>query len=168
MAAAVGGAYIKHDVTVEADWVAAVAFARESFGGLDILVNNAGIFWMKPIGETTLEDFRRMQQVNVEGVFLGLKHAIPAIAERGAAVGRRRLDRQSVVGGRSGRSGRRAGLQRLQGRGAADDQGCGAGMRARRAEGPRQLGASGDHRHADDEYAAAAAMPNGPAKAPTA
>ena len=31
---------------------------------------------------TTLEDFRRMQQINVEGVFLGLKHAIPAIAAR--------------------------------------------------------------------------------------
>ena len=81
-AGAVGGAYVKHDVTVEADWIAAVAFARETFGGLDILVNNAGIFWMKPIVDTALEDFRRMQQVNVEGVFLGLKHAIPAIAER--------------------------------------------------------------------------------------
>jgi NAD(P)-dependent dehydrogenase (short-subunit alcohol dehydrogenase family) len=81
-AEAVGGAYVKHDVTVEADWIAAVAFARETFGGLDILVNNAGIFWMKPTVETALEDFRRMQQVNVEGVFLGLKHAIPAIAER--------------------------------------------------------------------------------------
>lgn len=81
-AEAVGGAYIKHDVTVEADWIAAVAFAKATFGGLDILVNNAGIFWMKGIVETALEDFRRMQQVNVEGVFLGLKHAIPAIAER--------------------------------------------------------------------------------------
>ncbi|MDP1632767.1 MAG: glucose 1-dehydrogenase [Caulobacter sp.] len=81
-AEAVGGAFVKHDVTIEADWIAAVAFARERFGGLDILVNNAGIFWMKPIVDTALEDFRRMQQVNVEGVFLGLKHAIPAIAER--------------------------------------------------------------------------------------
>ena len=79
---AIGGAWVKHDVTVEADWIAAVAFARETFGGLDILVNNAGVFWIKPIVETALEDFRRMQQVNVEGVFLGLKHAIPAIAER--------------------------------------------------------------------------------------
>ncbi len=79
---AIGGAWVKHDVTVEADWIAAVAFARETFGGLDILVNNAGIFWMKPTVETPLEDFRRMQQVNVEGVFLGMKHSIPAIAER--------------------------------------------------------------------------------------
>jgi NAD(P)-dependent dehydrogenase (short-subunit alcohol dehydrogenase family) len=69
-------------VTSEDDWIAAVAFARERFGGLDVLVNNAGVFWMKPMGVETLESFRRMQQVNVEGVFLGLKHAIPAIAER--------------------------------------------------------------------------------------
>jgi NAD(P)-dependent dehydrogenase (short-subunit alcohol dehydrogenase family) len=82
VADSIGGAWVRHDVTVEADWIAAVAFARETFGGLDILVNNAGIFWMKPIVDTALEDFRRMQQVNVEGVFLGLKHAIPAIAER--------------------------------------------------------------------------------------
>lgn len=83
VAAEIGGAYIKHDVTSEDDWIAAIAFAKSTFGGLDILVNNAGIFWMKPIALETLESFRKMQAVNVEGVFLGLKHAIPAIAERG-------------------------------------------------------------------------------------
>lgn len=83
-AAALGGAYVKHDVVSEEDWAGAVAFAKSTFGGLDILVNNAGIFWLKPIAGTSLEDFRRMQQINVEGVFLGLKHAIPAIALRGA------------------------------------------------------------------------------------
>ena len=81
-AAKIGGAWFKHDVTNEGDWAAAVGEAKKRFGGLDILVNNAGVFWMKPITETSLEDFRRMQQINVEGVFLGLKHAIPAIAER--------------------------------------------------------------------------------------
>lgn len=81
-ASAIGGAYVRHDVTSEADWVAAVAFAKQTFGGLDILVNNAGIFWLRPLAATTLEAFRHMQQINVEGVFLGLKHAIPAIAER--------------------------------------------------------------------------------------
>ena len=79
---AIGGAYIKHDVTSEQDWVAAIDFTKKTFGGLDILVNNAGIFWVRPISMTTLEAFRQMQQVNVEGVFLGLKHGIPAIAER--------------------------------------------------------------------------------------
>lgn len=82
IAAAIGGAYVKHNVTREEEWAAAVAFAKETFGGLDILVNNAGVFWLKPIVMESLEDFRRMQQINVEGVFLGLKHALPAIAER--------------------------------------------------------------------------------------
>jgi NAD(P)-dependent dehydrogenase (short-subunit alcohol dehydrogenase family) len=81
-AASIGGAYVKHDVRSEDEWKNAVTFAQKKFGGLDILVNNAGIFWLKPLAKETLEDFRRMQQINVEGVFLGLKHAIPAIAER--------------------------------------------------------------------------------------
>jgi NAD(P)-dependent dehydrogenase (short-subunit alcohol dehydrogenase family) len=81
-ARAIDGAYVRHDVTSEEEWIAAVAFAKQRFGGLDILVNNAGVFWVKPLAMETLEDFRRMQQINVEGVFLGLKHAIPAIAER--------------------------------------------------------------------------------------
>ncbi len=81
-AAAIGGAYVKHDVTSEEEWVAAIAFAKETFGGLDILVNNAGVFWIKPMAAETLETFRKMQAINVDGVFLGLKHAIPVIAER--------------------------------------------------------------------------------------
>jgi NAD(P)-dependent dehydrogenase (short-subunit alcohol dehydrogenase family) len=82
VAESIGGAFVKHDVTQEDEWIAAVAFAKKTFGGLDILVNNAGIFFTMPIVSTSLEDFRRMQQINVEGVFLGMKHAIPAIAER--------------------------------------------------------------------------------------
>ena len=76
---AVDGAFVKHDVTSEDEWIAAIAFAKATFGGLDILVNNAGVFWVKPLVMETLEDFRRMQQINVEGVFLGLKHALPGI-----------------------------------------------------------------------------------------
>lgn len=81
-AASVGGAYVKHDVTSEADWENAISFAKKTFGGLDILINNAGVFWVRPISMTSLEDFKQMQAVNVDGVFLGLKYGIPAIAER--------------------------------------------------------------------------------------
>ena len=81
-AASIGGAYVRHDVTSEADWANAVDFTTKTFGGLDILVNNAGVFWVRPIAMTSLEAFRQMQQVNVEGVFLGLKYGIPAIAKR--------------------------------------------------------------------------------------
>ena len=80
-AAEFGGHALRQDVTSEDDWIAAMAFAR-SVGGLDILVNNAGLFLMKPVTETTLEDWRRLNSVNVEGVFLGCKHAIPLLAER--------------------------------------------------------------------------------------
>lgn len=82
VAAEIGGAFMKHDVTVEAEWADAVGFAKSRFGGLDILVNNAGVFWVAPLLQTDLERFRRMQAVNVDGVFLGMKHAVPAIAER--------------------------------------------------------------------------------------
>ena len=81
LAAELGGHALRQDVTSEDDWIAAMASAR-SLGGLDILVNNAGLFLMKPVTETTLEDWRRLNSVNVEGVFLGCKHAIPLLAER--------------------------------------------------------------------------------------
>ena len=68
--------FFKHDVTVEAQWEAAVAAAQKHFGKLDILVNNAGIETAALITQCELEDFRRVMDVNVTGVFLGHKHAI--------------------------------------------------------------------------------------------
>lgn len=76
--------FLAHDVTREEAWAHVVARCEEHFGGLDILVNNAGIFLWRSIAETSLADFRRVQAVNTEGVFLGLKAAIPAIAKRAA------------------------------------------------------------------------------------
>jgi NAD(P)-dependent dehydrogenase (short-subunit alcohol dehydrogenase family) len=74
--------YHHHDVRDEAAWKGAVGEAERRFGGLDILLNNAGIFALKPMSETTIEEFRHMQAINIEGVFLGMKCAIPAIAKR--------------------------------------------------------------------------------------
>ena len=74
--------YHHHDVRDEGAWKAAVAEAERRFGGLDILLNSAGIFALKPMSETSIEEFRQMQAINVEGVFLGMKTAIPAIAKR--------------------------------------------------------------------------------------
>ncbi len=82
LADAIGGIAIAQDVTSEDQWIETMAQVREKAGGLDILVNNAGVFLMKPITETTLEEWRFVQAVNVEGVFLGHKHAIPLLAER--------------------------------------------------------------------------------------
>ncbi|MFM9936342.1 MAG: SDR family NAD(P)-dependent oxidoreductase, partial [Novosphingobium sp.] len=73
LAKQIGGLARAHDVTDEQSWIDTMAFAREVAGGLDILVNNAGLFMAKPLTETTLEDWRRLHSVNVEGVFLGCK-----------------------------------------------------------------------------------------------
>jgi NAD(P)-dependent dehydrogenase (short-subunit alcohol dehydrogenase family) len=81
-AAACGALYVYLDVTREADWTAAVAAAVERFGGLDILVNNAGLFLGKGIEEASLEEWHRLAAVNLTGVFLGTKYALPALRER--------------------------------------------------------------------------------------
>jgi NAD(P)-dependent dehydrogenase (short-subunit alcohol dehydrogenase family) len=81
-AAAIGGIYSHLDVSREEDWTAAIAAAVGQFGGLDILVNNAGVFLGKGIEEATLEEWHRLAAVNLTGVFLGTKHALPALRER--------------------------------------------------------------------------------------
>jgi NAD(P)-dependent dehydrogenase (short-subunit alcohol dehydrogenase family) len=86
LARELGGHARRHDVTSEADWIETVAFAKAEAGGIDILVNNAGVLTqrMEPITEIGLEEWRRVHAVNVEGVFLGCKHTVPALAERAA------------------------------------------------------------------------------------
>jgi NAD(P)-dependent dehydrogenase (short-subunit alcohol dehydrogenase family) len=76
--------YLHHDVTSEDAWVAIVADIEKTEGRLDILVNNAGIAVPSPsITLMKLEDWRRQQAVNVEGVFLGLKHSLPLMRKAG-------------------------------------------------------------------------------------
>jgi NAD(P)-dependent dehydrogenase (short-subunit alcohol dehydrogenase family) len=76
--------YLHHDVTREDEWVAIVADIEKTEGRLDILVNNAGIAVPSPsITLMKLEDWRRQQAVNVEGVFLGLKHSLPLMRKAG-------------------------------------------------------------------------------------
>jgi 3(or 17)beta-hydroxysteroid dehydrogenase len=53
------------------------------FGKLDIMVNNAGVQLIKEIAETTLEEWRGLMSVNLDGVFLGTKYAIRAMRESG-------------------------------------------------------------------------------------
>ena len=79
---AAGGkaAFQLHDVTDERQWEAAVQAAAAQFGGLDIVVNNAGIETAALLANCTVEDFRRVMDVNVLGVFLGVKHAIRTMA----------------------------------------------------------------------------------------
>src|SRR5215470_747346 len=81
--------YVHLDVTHEADWVEAVGTAVNRYGTLDILVNNAGMSGASARGEPVhLEDateaaWDRVLAVNAKGVFLGTKHAIPAMRQAG-------------------------------------------------------------------------------------
>ena len=72
-----------HDVADESNWQTIIAEVQEEFGGLDILVNNAGIAIPSLITEMSLESWRRQRSINLDGVFLGVKHAIPVMAESG-------------------------------------------------------------------------------------
>lgn len=72
---------IHHDVTSEESWQSALTATVEAFGGLHVLVNNAGIAAMGNIEETSLEDWRRLHEIDLDGVFLGCKLALPAMME---------------------------------------------------------------------------------------
>ncbi len=76
-------AFLRHDVVSEGDWEAACTKAVEEFGGLDILVNNAGMGDIKPIEETTLEDWANTIAIDQTGVFLGMRVAAPYLKESG-------------------------------------------------------------------------------------
>ena len=75
--------FIKHNVTSEEDWKKVVDTAVSQFGGLDVLVNNAGMMTMGSVVDCSLDDYRRVNAVNSEGVFLGCKYAIPAMEATG-------------------------------------------------------------------------------------
>jgi 3(or 17)beta-hydroxysteroid dehydrogenase len=101
-AAAIGGAalYTRLDVTSEADWAAAIAAVTSRFGRLDILVNNAGIFLGKSLEEASLDEWQRLCAVNLTGVFLGTKLALPALRDSGqrSAQGSAVVNLSSVAG----------------------------------------------------------------------
>lgn len=71
------------DVAVEGEWEAGVAAVLAAEGRLDIFVACAGIAHAKPVTEMSLEEWRRVHAVNLDGVFLGTKHVIPAMRSAG-------------------------------------------------------------------------------------
>lgn len=76
-------AWLKHDVRDEAGWPGVIAEAEKRFGRLDIMIANAGIGIMSPIETMTLADWQRQQAINLDGVFLSVKHSIPAMRRAG-------------------------------------------------------------------------------------
>jgi NAD(P)-dependent dehydrogenase (short-subunit alcohol dehydrogenase family) len=75
--------FVPLDVTREAAWQQAVAATLSAFGRLDILVNNAGISGTFDPDTLSTAAWDRLMDVNAKGVFLGMKHAIPAIQQAG-------------------------------------------------------------------------------------
>jgi hypothetical protein len=134
------------DVTRADDVRRFLAEATSRFGGVDLLVNNAGIEGVvKPFEEYPEDVFDRVLAVNVRGVFLA------EVRSRGAARARRRRDRQPVVGRGRHRQRDDARLHREQARG---DWSHALGRDV--VSGvwhPRQRGAAGADRDADDALA---------------
>lgn len=75
--------FLPQDVTDEARWPTVVSETEKTFGRLDIVVANAGIAIMAPILEMTLKDWQKQQAINLDGVFLTVKHTIPTMRRHG-------------------------------------------------------------------------------------
>jgi NAD(P)-dependent dehydrogenase (short-subunit alcohol dehydrogenase family) len=81
----VGGVAFAADVSKASDAEGMVKFAEETYGRLDIIFNNAGVFFDDDgsVTETSEETWDRVININLKGVFLGCKYAIPALLRAG-------------------------------------------------------------------------------------
>lgn len=71
------------DVTSEQAWAEVVAAVEADLGPIDVLVNNAGVLMFKSLMQTSLEDYRRVLDVNLVGEFLGIKAVAAGMIRRG-------------------------------------------------------------------------------------
>ena len=71
------------DVTCEQEWISVTDAIVAEFGRIDILVNNAGVALLKDIEATTFDEWRSIMAVNLDGTFLGCKHAVRVMKDRG-------------------------------------------------------------------------------------
>jgi NAD(P)-dependent dehydrogenase (short-subunit alcohol dehydrogenase family) len=77
LAKEIDGLYVHLDVTSEASWAEAMAATVKKYGKLDVLVNNAGVFVGKGVEEASLDEWHRLVAVNLTGVVLGTRAALP-------------------------------------------------------------------------------------------
>jgi len=80
-AAEVGGTFIQHDVSSEEGWEKVVNETLAAHGRIDVLINNAGIFHRAKMVDHSLDDFRRIMDINTIGVFLGMRTVAPSMME---------------------------------------------------------------------------------------
>jgi 3(or 17)beta-hydroxysteroid dehydrogenase len=76
--------FIEHDVADESQWDRVMKVVVERDKKLDVLVNNAGVALAKDVEHTTLAEWRWLMSINLDGVFLGTKHAIAAMRANGS------------------------------------------------------------------------------------
>ena len=72
-----------HDVTDEDRWIAVMAEIQAAYGNVTIMVANAGVGMRGSITEMSLADWRRQTAINIDGVFLSVKHSVPAMRRAG-------------------------------------------------------------------------------------
>ena len=76
--------FLHQDVTSEPGWIEVVAEVGKRYGRLDVLVSNAGIGISVPsITDMSLADWRRQTAINLDGVFLSVKHSLPLMRKTG-------------------------------------------------------------------------------------
>ncbi len=78
--------FLRHDASDEGEWRSVVDTVLARHGRLDVVVNNAGISRIATVEDETLEGWRRVQAINMEGVFLGTREAIRAMKGKGGSI----------------------------------------------------------------------------------
>ena len=76
--------FLKLDITEEEEWISVLDETVKRFDRLDILVNSAGMVLIADVEQSTLEDWRKVHAVNLDGTFLGCKHGVRVMKEFGA------------------------------------------------------------------------------------
>ena len=76
--------FLKLDITEEEEWISVLDETVKRFDRLDILVNSAGMVLIADVEQITLEDWKKVHAVNLDGTFLGCKHGVRVMKEFGA------------------------------------------------------------------------------------